>query len=55
MRAEIARIAREKFPNLNLDEINKLVDKVMTRIHDGMCNCQCHKDIEAAVDDAAQK
>lgn len=55
LRAEIAAIAREKYNNLNLDEINKLVDKVMNRIRSGMCNCQCHADIEAAVDEAAKK
>ena len=36
LRAEIAAIAREKYKNLNLDEINKLVDKVMSRIRNGM-------------------
>lgn len=55
LRSEIAAIAREKYKNLNLDEINKLVDKVMSRIRNGMCNCQCKADIEAAVEDAAKK
>ena len=55
LRAEIAAIAREKYKNLNLDEINKLVDKVMSRIRNGMCNCQCKADLEAAVDEAAKK
>ena len=54
LRSEIATIAREKYKNLNLDEINKLVDKVMSRIRNGMCNCQCKADIEAAVEDAAK-
>ena len=55
LRSEIAAIAREKYKNLNLDEINKLVDKVMKRIKNGLCNCQCKADIEAAVEDAAKK
>ena len=55
LRSEIAAIAREKYKNLNLDEINKLVDKVMSRIRNGMCNCQCKADLEAAVEDAAKK
>ncbi len=55
LRSEIAAIAREKYKNLNLDEINKLVDKVMSRIRNGMCNCHCKADIEAAVEDAAKK
>ena len=54
LRSEIAAIAREKYKNLNLDEINKLVDKVMSRIRNGMCNCHCKADIEAAVEDAAK-
>ena len=54
LRSEIAAIAREKHKNLNLDEINKLVDKVMSRIRNGMCNCHCKADIEAAVEDAAK-
>ena len=52
--SEIAAIAREKYINLSLDEINKLVDKVMSRIRNGMCNCHCKADIEAAVEDAAK-
>ena len=55
LRQEIAAIAREKYKNLNLDEINRLVDKVMSRIQNGMCNCHCKTDIEAAVEDAAKK
>ena len=55
LRAEIAAIAREKYKNLNLDEISHVVDKVMKRIKNGMCNCQCKADIEAAVDEAAKK
>ena len=55
LRAEIAAIAREKYQNMNMDEISHLVDKVMKRIKNGMCNCQCKADIEAAVDDAAKK
>lgn len=55
LRSEIAAITREKYKNLNLDEINKLVDKVMSRIRNGMCNCHCKADIEAAVEDAAKK
>lgn len=55
LRSEIAAIVREKYKNLNLDEINKLVDKVMSRIRNGMCNCHCKADIEAAVEDAAKK
>ena len=55
LRSEIAAIAREKYKNLSLDEINKLVDKVMSRIRNGMCNCYCKADIEAAVEDAAKK
>ena len=55
LRQEIAAIAREKYKNLNLDEINRLVDNVMSRIQNGMCNCHCKADIEAAVEDAAKK
>lgn len=55
LRAEIADIAREKYQNLNMDELNKLVDKVMNRIRNGKCNCQCKTDLEAAVDEAAKK
>ena len=55
LRQEIAAIAREKSQNLNIDEISHLVDKVMKRIKNGMCNCQCKADIEAAVEDAAKK
>ena len=55
LRAEIAAIAREKYSHMNLDEISKVVDKVMTRIKNGMCNCHCKADIEAAVDEAAKK
>ena len=55
LRAEIAAIAREKYSQLNLDEISKIVDKVMKRIKNGMCNCHCKADIEAAVEDAAKK
>ena len=55
MRAEIAAIAREKYSQLSLDEISKVVDKVMRRIKNGMCDCHCKADIEAAVDDAAKK
>jgi gas vesicle protein len=55
LRAEIAAIAREKYKNMNLDEISQVVDKVMKRIKNGMCNCHCKADIEAAVDDAAKK
>ena len=40
---------------MNLDEISQVVDKVMKRIKNGMCNCHCKADIEAAVDDAAKK
>ena len=53
--AEIAAIAREKYSQLSLDEISKVVDKVMRRIKNGMCDCHCKADIEAAVDDAAKK
>ena len=55
LRAEIAAIAREKYSQMNLDEISKIVDKVMKRIKNGMCNCHCKADIEAAVEDAAKK
>ena len=55
LRAEIAAIAREKYSHMNLDEISRVVDKVMKRIKKGMCNCHCNADIEAAVDDAAKK
>ena len=55
LRAEIAAIAREKYQNMNLDEIAHLVDKVMKRIKNGLCNCQCKADLEAAVEDAAKK
>ncbi len=55
LRAEIAAIAREKYSQLSLDEISKVVDKVMRRIKNGMCDCHCKADIEAAVDDAAKK
>ena len=55
LRAEIAAIAREKYSHMNLDELSKVVDKVMKRIKNGMCNCHCKADIEAAVDDAAKK
>ena len=55
LRAEIAAIAREKYKNMNMDEISHLVDKVMKRIKNGMCNCHCKADIEAAVDEAAKK
>ena len=55
LRGEIAAIAREKYSQLSLDEISKVVDKVMRRIKNGMCDCHCKADIEAAVDDAAKK
>ena len=55
LRAEIAAFAREKYSQLSLDEISKVVDKVMRRIKNGMCDCHCKADIEAAVDDAAKK
>ena len=55
LRAEIAAIAREKYSQMNLDEISKIVDKVMKRIKNGMCNCHCKADIGAAVEDAAKK
>ena len=55
LRAEIAAIAREKYSHLNLDEISNVVEKVMRRIKNGMCNCHCKADIEAAVDEAAKK
>ena len=55
LRAEIAAIAREKYSQMNLDEISKIVDKVMKRIKNGMCSCHCKADIEAAVDEAAKK
>jgi gas vesicle protein len=55
LRAEIAAIAREKYQNMNMDEISYLVDKVMKRIKNGLCNCQCKADLEAAVEDAAKK
>ena len=55
LRAEIAAIAREKYQNMNLDESSHLVDKVMKRIKNGLCNCQCKADLEAAVEDAAKK
>ena len=55
LRAEIAAIAREKYSHMNLDEISKIVDKVMKRIKNGVCNCHCKADIEAAVEDAAKK
>ena len=55
LRAEIAAIAREKYSNMNLDEISRVVDKVMKRIKNGMCNCHCKADLAAAVDDAAKK
>jgi gas vesicle protein len=55
LRAEIAAIARKKYSHLNLDEISRVVDKVMKRIKNGMCNCHCKADLEAAVDEAAKK
>jgi gas vesicle protein len=55
LRTEIATIAREKYSHMNLDEITKIVDKVMKRIKNGLCNCHCQADLEAAVDDAAKK
>ena len=55
LRAEIAAIAREKYKNMNLDEISQVVDKVMKRIKNGMCNCHCKADSEAAVDEAAKQ
>jgi gas vesicle protein len=55
LRAEIAAIAREKYSHMNLDEISKIVDKVMKRIKNGMCDSHCKADIEAAVEDAAKK
>ena len=55
LRAEIAAIAREKYKNMNMDEISHLVDKVMKRIKNGLCSCQCKADLEAAVEDAAKK
>lgn len=55
LRAEIAAIVREKYSNMNMDEISRVVDKVMKRIKNGVCNCHCKADIEAAVEDAAKK
>jgi gas vesicle protein len=55
LRAEIAAIAREKYSQMNLDEISNVVEKVMRRIKNGMCNCHCKADIEAAVEEAAKK
>ena len=55
LRQKIAEIAREKYKNMDLDEISHLVDKVMKRIKNGLCNCQCKADLEAAVEDAAKK
>ncbi len=55
LRAEIASVAREKYSHLNLEEFNKLVDKVLDRIKSGMCKCNSKEDIEAAVADAAKK
>ena len=55
LRAEIAAIAREKYSHLKIDEISRVVDKVMKRIRNGMCNCHSREDIEAAIDDAAKK
>lgn len=55
LRAEIAAIAREKYSHMNLDELSKVVDKVMKRIKNGMCNCHCKADIEAAVDEVAKQ
>ena len=55
LRSEIAAIAREKYSHLSLDELSKVVDKVMKRIKNGMCNCHCKADIEAVVDEAAKK
>ena len=55
LRQKIAEIAREKYKNMDLDEISHLVDKVMNRIKNGLCNCQCKADLEAAVEDAAKK
>ena len=55
LRAEIAAIVREKYSNMNMDEISRVVDKVMKRIKNGLCNCQCKADLEAAVEDAAKK
>jgi hypothetical protein len=40
---------------MNMDKISHLVDKVMKRIKNGLCNCQCKADLEAAVEDAAKK
>ena len=39
LRAEIAAIAREKYSHMNLDEISRVVDKVMKRIKNGSCTC----------------
>ena len=55
LRAEIAAIVREKYSHMNLDEISKIVDKVMKRIKNGMCDSHCKADIEAAVEEAAKK
>jgi hypothetical protein len=55
LRAEIEATAREKYKNMNLDEISRVVDKVMKRIKNGMYNCHCKADLEAAVDEAAKK
>lgn len=55
LRQKIAEIAREKYKNMDLDEISHLVDKVMKRIKNGLCNCQCKADLEAVVEDAAKK
>jgi gas vesicle protein len=55
LRAEIAAIAREKYSRMSFDEISKVVDKVMKRIKNGMCNCHCKADIESAIEEAAKK
>jgi gas vesicle protein len=55
LRKEIAAIAREKYQHLHLDELNKLIDKVLNRIKNGTCNCHSREDIEAALDEAAKK
>jgi gas vesicle protein len=55
LRSEIAQIAREKYNQLSNGEISRIVDRVMRRIRNGVCQCDSREDIAQAVDEVANE